>query len=237
LRVRGTGHPNSIGNCHPTTFNPTWPDTPRRGSVATMTISRPVHIVLRMILAAAIICACVMLLAHIAMNTTDGVYGQTVAAWFQAVGSIAAIGAAIWISHGEARRAEAAAEAARMRDLAIHAEAVGDWRQAFADSLQAMENARRLAERPVDGIDGYRLIRLLKNTKGMIETYLALPPPNPSLSFLLIAARMEVDAPMPALESFQADASETSAKRLRATLDRSLFHLREMQEEYEQGVL
>lgn len=195
-------------------------------------IIRPLSSVIGAVLGVGAVVTFLMVVGHF-----RGWFGQEMAAWVQAFGSIAAIGAAVWIGHAEARRHEASLHAQRTKDLADHAQEIADWRQAFTDALKATESARILAERPVDGIDGPRLIRLLRNTKGMLDTYLALPPPNPSLSFLLIAARTEVEAPMPALEAFQADKSETSAKRLRATLDRSLFQMNEMREEYEQGVL
>ncbi|MFP3474973.1 hypothetical protein SB780_08840 [Burkholderia sp. SIMBA_057] len=47
----------------------------------------------------------------LATLTGGGVYGQTAAAWAQAVGSVAAIAGAAWVSAGEARRAKAADDA------------------------------------------------------------------------------------------------------------------------------
>ncbi|KVD52467.1 hypothetical protein [Burkholderia ubonensis] len=44
----------------------------------------------------------------LAMLTGGGAYGQTAAAWAQAIGSVAAIAGAAWVSAGEARRAKAA---------------------------------------------------------------------------------------------------------------------------------
>ncbi|MEJ6789134.1 hypothetical protein BrevBR_06245 [Brevundimonas sp. BR2-1] len=159
------------------------------------------------------------------------------AAWAQGLGTVLAIVAAIIIDMGAARRSERQIEAARQDLVTAHAERVGDWQRAFADALKIMGNARRLAEYPIDGIDGARLSRLLRNTAGMLDTYLAQPPPNPSLSFLLIAARTEFDMPRPALESFQESKSDTSAKRLRATLDRSLQILTDLDEEYRHGLI
>jgi len=171
------------------------------------------------------------------VGLSRGWLGQEMAAWVQAFGSIAAIGAAVWIGQAEARRHEVSLQAQRAKDARDQAQSVADWRRAFGDARDAAENARMLAERPVDGIDAFRIERLLRNISGMLETYLAMPPPNPSLSFLLIAAKSGVDAPLSALEAFQRDRSDAMAQRLRASLDRSLFQMTEMRDEYEQGVL
>jgi hypothetical protein len=53
----------------------------------------------------------VTVVSVVALHDEDGWFGQSTAAWIQAIGSIAAIAAAVWIDQGTARRQATAREA------------------------------------------------------------------------------------------------------------------------------
>ncbi|MDQ1191634.1 hypothetical protein QE419_000400 [Brevundimonas vesicularis] len=134
-----------------------------------------------------------------------------VAAWVQAVGSVVAIVAAIWIDRGSARRAREATEALRNAEVAAHAERVGEWRRVLDAGFSALEEASnrpgrtdKLSLHP-DNVDKDALRRIIENASSMMDIYLSNEPPNPHLGLAVAAMRNELRAMTGTLKSWKRD--------------------------------
>jgi len=134
-----------------------------------------------------------------------------VAAWVQAVGSVLAIVAAIWIDRGSARRAREATDALRNADVAAHAERVGEWQRALDAGLAALEEASnrpgRIAIHSLhpDNVDKDALRRITENASSMMDIYLSKEPPNPHLGLAVAAMRNELRAMTNTLNAWKRD--------------------------------
>lgn len=153
-----------------------------------------------------LICAALVLVWLAAMLAlTVGVAGAGAAAWVQAIGSVLAIFAAIWIDQGAARRASASIDAARQDRMTAVADRVADWQRAVRDSVEALENISRAA--PVHGdpnqFEPEDLARIVGNQEGLLTVMLAFEPPNPSLGWVMIAVRTELGAAATAIRNFK----------------------------------
>jgi hypothetical protein len=85
----------------------------------------------------AVFTAALGLIAKAATSATDGLFGETTAAWIQAVGSVAAIIGAIWVDQGAARRLR------QDRDVAM-SDAIGSRRSAIGDMAVEFVRVRDL---------------------------------------------------------------------------------------------
>lgn len=174
-------------------------------------------------------------LAALAAVTFSGEGGDNAAAWVQAVGSVLAILAAIWIDQGAARRAERAIEAARQDRLTIISEAVGEWRTAFFDSVRSLQNLSNLAPLVVhpDTIDEHRAdwLAIVANQRRRLDVYLTTPPPNPSLAWAAVAVQTELMAVEDALERFDRNRGATIEVVAR-TIQRAAQRSRQIEAEY-----
>lgn len=107
-------------------------------------------------------------------------------AWVQAVGSVLAIIAAIWIDHGAGRRTREAKDSEKLQT-------VRDWESALSETRNLVSNASRIASDELGGElspQALRTIdRLVDNAITMLDVYLRQPPPSARLVFTLSAAR------------------------------------------------
>lgn len=158
------------------------------------------------------------------------------AAWVQAIGSVAAIGAAIWIDRGSERRLLAQEGRARAR-------AVEDWEACLGRVLKLAENAERIASQG-DGqtFDDTIPARLIDNAIMMIDTYLRQPPPSPQLAFALAAARSYLKVPRDVIRHRREIPPEfgpvrlSAVARIRAALRATSESIDILSEEYRQGL-
>lgn len=112
------------------------------------------------------------------------------AAWIQAVGSVAAILAAIVIDQGSARRQLSQEERSRRIQKR-------EWENCLREIETLTRNAARLLQREAPGlVQNDQPRRLLDNAAGMIDVYLAHFPPSTDLAFALASARSHLNAPI-----------------------------------------
>jgi hypothetical protein len=162
-------------------------------------------------------------------------------AWAQAVGSVVAIGAAIWIDQGAARRLQ-------LQEKRAREQATSDWEACLSEVRKLAANADRIAgnEQP-DTFDDTLASRLIDNALMMIDAYLRQMPPSPKLAFALSAARSYLEVPRRDIRErreipleFLAKSPSTRVKqleRIRSSLHAASENLDALVEEYHQGVL
>lgn len=165
-------------------------------------------------------------------NTSD------VAAWVQAVGSILAIMAAIFIDQGAARRLNQQQDATRKAALAEHHQTILDWRRAAKDGLELVENISRMAPVDVhtDSIDKDGWFRSTLNMVGALDVYLKTPPPNPAVGWLVVAIRNDVDLLHRWIAAFNRE-TPRAAWMLHAHAAEIAANAREAFDQYEAGLL
>jgi hypothetical protein len=125
-------------------------------------------------------------------------------AWVQAVGSIIAILAAIWIDNGAARRSKKAFERAILRDQINEAQRLSQWEEALKDAVESIEKVVELVTSPgrfnqlIDHTpyDWQSILRALQNSKGTIEIYLREEPPSARIGRALVAVQTELVLPI-----------------------------------------
>lgn len=170
-----------------------------------------------------------------------GWFSEEMAAWVQAIGSIAAIGAAVWIDQGQARRMLA-------EDRRRRSEAAADWENALEQAARLVRNAHRLAGADKkDEISEAFIARLIDNAGMMLDAYLRQPPPSPRLVFVLSAARSFVQLPENALRKWRDADGKFLAKsystriqmieQIHGALDTAANELDGLLDEYREGVI
>lgn len=110
------------------------------------------------------------------------------AAWIQAIGSIAAILAAVWIDRGSARRA-AEQEAGRQ------AAAIADWTRLSIDTLEVLRETYRFVDNGTTGqAEWLERGGLVSNQKTIVGMYLRDQPPSPATGWLLVSLSTRLDS-------------------------------------------
>jgi hypothetical protein len=160
------------------------------------------------------------------------------AAWVQAVGSVIAIAAAIWIDRGSARRQESANEAQQKAVLAEHAELVLNWQRSLRLAVEMLENlagqyARGTVEERFDA-DAVR--SRLFNMGASLDLYLRGPPPNPSLGLALVSARNLLSSAKANIDWYMVD-RPNRFEPLLAKIAGDARSARDLLAQYEGGVL
>ncbi len=118
-------------------------------------------------------------------------------AWVQAIGSVIAIGAAIWIDRGSARRA-------RDADDRRIASAKIDWEAALGSARAITRNVSiSLGTASRTEMDEAEVARYIGNAVSILEAYLRTPPPDPDLALTLAAAREQLREPAAAISELR----------------------------------
>jgi hypothetical protein len=139
-----------------------------------------------------------VLVAGAAWADRDGFFGAITAAWIQAVGSIAAIAAAIWIDRGEARRAREAVLRAEQEAISSRLKAIRNAANVCLNCSDRLESAlgdRMVIHRARAGVEAH-----LDRARRLVRNYIE-PGCEARLADLLLCADEQISTVLSAFES------------------------------------
>ena len=151
-------------------------------------------------------------------------------AWVQAIGSIAAIVAAVLIDRGLSRRAEKTRKAE-------HVARIAEWRSVLDEVVRALGTAESEFRRlDLENADLGPSVRELANAQRLVDLYLAQEPPNPRVGRAMVQMRTELDAPLQHIRDFSLSRSYPDAVMLEHLLKDAVSKVTDARDRYARGL-
>ncbi|GLK49514.1 hypothetical protein GCM10017620_24870 [Brevundimonas intermedia] len=179
-------------------------------------------------------------IGHPENDLLKALWSQNMAAWVQALGSIGAIGVAIWVSHRDSLKARAAEKRRHQDDVLA-------WESALLHSVKLVSNVDRMMGANGNATWDEKVVdRLIQTASKVLDLYLELPPPSTALAFSLTTARGHIRQARNAIAALiemhpraRAYAAQEIKERLKAAraVRESRTALDELVNQYEAGLL